>query len=271
MTNIINLKKTEYTLKDFAIFKLCPMMYKCSVFYPDQPPISGEQRRLKCEAEILSDAFLRFAQAVSESGRVYYKSTSLCLTDIVVVLTDCLRERLSKSDEFNEYDIALITNGLYDKAEAIVADIHRWIKGTHYTISHGVQKLYPMDEFSFKYSCAYRSVDCDNGGWRSIYIDEYKDFPVFSAGSRHRNLVHYADILEVLNGNDPITDRVGLIIKIIRKINIQIESGYYEQDGLERIAALGNEINNYDFEHTCKKSSEFCNYCKYFDKCRQIL
>lgn len=271
MTSSINLIKTEYTLKDFAMFKLCPMMYKCSVLYPNQLPISNEQRRLHYEAEILSDAFSRFTDNVISGRKTYFKNTSLCLNDIVEYISICLRKRLLSDDDFNQYDIALITNGLYDKAEKITDNIHRWIKSTRYTIRNGIEKKYSMNGFSFLYKCSYRSIDVDNGGWRSIYIDEYRDFPVFSAGKHSKRLMHYADIMEALNGNDSSIDRVGLVMKIIRKINIQIETGYYEQDGLDRISALGAEIKSYDFEHPCKKSGEFCNYCKYFDKCRQIL
>lgn len=268
---IINNTKSEYTLKDFAMFKLCPMMYKCSVLYPEQTPISGEQRRLQYEAGILSDAFSAFTDKVSSQRKIYFKNTSLCLTDIVECISDCIRTKLKSNDDLNEYDIELITNGLYDKAERIVSDIHRWIKGSRYTILGGMQKKYAMNGFTFNYVCSYRSADIDNGGWRSIYIDEYKDFPVFSAGKSNPRIIHYADIMDVLNSDDTSANRVGLALKIIRKINIQIESGYYEQDGLERISALGKEIQAYDFEHPCKKSGEFCNYCKYFDKCRQFL
>ncbi len=273
MTNTNNIKftKSEYTLRDFALFKLCPMMYTCSILYPTQKPINGEQRRLMLEAGILSDGFSRFANTVSACKKTYFKNTSLCLVDMVTSISDCLRERLSCSDEFDAHDVNIITNGLYDKAELIVADIHRWIKGSRYTILGGIQKQYQMDKFAFKYYCSYRSADCDKDGWRSIYINEYKDFPVFSAGDHHRRLIHYKDILKALDGDDPLTDRVGLALKVMRKINIQIESIHYESDGLERIACLGREIDNYDFSNACRKPSGFCNYCKYFEKCRQIL
>lgn len=271
MINATDFVKIEYTLTDFAKFKLCPMLYANSVLYPDQEPIGKEQKRLKLEAEFLSDAFWSLTEAISASGKSYCANTIQFMADITEHIYNRAREYNAENDCFDEHDMRLITNGVCDKAEYTEADILRRLKGSAYTIIRGTQKRYQTDDFSFIHSCAYAFVDCDNGSVRSIYINEYKDFPVFSAGKRHRHLIHYADILKALDGDNPSTDRMGLAIKIIRKITTQIESGYYLNDGLERIANLGKEIADYDFKHTQKKPSGFCNYCKYFDKCRQFL
>ncbi len=266
--NNISLKKSEYTLRDFAVFKLCPMMYKCSVLYPEQKPISNEQRRLHFEAEILRTSFEHFVKSVQDNERVYFKNTSLFLTDMVSEISQCLKAELYRLER---HEVEAVTNNLYDKAELIADGIHRWIKGSKYTIMDGITRKYPMKGFTFIYKCAFRSADVDNGGFRSIYIDEYNDFPVFTAGKKNKGLIHYADIMESLDGDDYGCDRAALAMKIIRKINIQIETGYYEQDGLARIDALGREITTFDFDGKCKKPSEFCTYCKYFDKCREFI
>jgi len=73
--------------------------------------------------------------------------------------------------------------------------------------------------------------------------------------------------MAILNGNDYLADRVYLAMKIIKKINIQLESKRFVKDGIERITSLADEIKNYDFSSPCKKESQYCRFCRYFDKC----
>lgn len=265
-TESIKFTKTEYTLKDLGMFKLCPAMYMLNIIHPYTPPIKGEQLRLRSEAEIL----LQSLSMISAGKKVYIKGTSQFLADIVDCFNICLKNGKTKAYGFTSEETALMANGLYDKAERITDDIHRWIKGNKYSISKGGRKSYPMGTSSFIYSCSFRAVDEKIYSWRSINADEYLDFPVISAGKKNF-ITHHAEILDLLSGNDKSADRVGAVIKMIRKINTQFESGFYEEDGIKRVAELINDIQSHDFAQFCKKPSEFCNYCKYFDKCRQIL
>lgn len=266
VTENIKFTKTEYTLKDIGMFNLCPAMYMLSIMHPDTPPIKGEQLRLRAEAEIL----LKTLGMISASDKTYFKGTSQFLADMVDCFGICLKDDNLKELSFTPEETVLIANGLYDKAERITEDIHRWMKGNQYTISKGARKVYPMGTSSYLYSCSFRAIDTKSKSWRSINADEYLDFPVINAG-KSNFITHHKDIMELLSGNDTSADRVGAVIRMMRKINTQFESGFYEDDGIKRVADLINDIQSHDFAQFCKKPSEFCNYCKYFDKCRQIL
>lgn len=267
VTDNIKFTKNEYTLKDFGMFKLCPAMYALSILYPDTAPMKGVRLRLRVEAEIL----LQTLAMLSANKKTYLKGTSLFLADAVDCFNICLKNGSLRKYDFTSEDIALIADGLYDKAQRITEDIHRWIKGTKYTIEKGGRKVYTIGTSSFIYSCSFRAVDGKIYSWRSINADEYLDFPVISSGENPNTAIRYSDIMELLSGDDIASDRVGAIIMMMRKINTQFESGFYEDDGIKRVAELINDIQTHDFTHFCKKPSEFCNYCKYFDKCRQLL
>ena len=77
----------------------------------------------------------------------------------------------------------------------------------------------------------------------------------------------YMDILLALAEDDHSSDRVGMALKIIRKINVQIESGFYTMDGLERVSAICKEIAEYDFDNPEMKKSMFCKKCRYRSYC----
>ena len=259
--------KSEYTLEDFAAFKLCPMLYFNMITDPSKSFCSKEQLRLSYEGEILSDMFSEHVEFNLSKEKIYYKNTSHCLVELTSDIPARCSEKFKSSGVFDISDIEEASGNIYNKAAEIVDDIHRWIKGSRYTIIGGVKKDYLLDGFIFTYKSDFRSVDYDKKKCRTIYINQYSTFPVSSAGQKYRALAHYKDIMAILNGNDYLADRVYLAMKIIKKINIQLESKRFVKDGIERITSLADEIKNYDFSSPCKKESQYCRFCRYFDKC----
>lgn len=259
--------KDKYTLEDFALFKLCPALYAYSVVFPDKDYSTQEQKRLALETRILKNAFSSFASANEEKERLFFNSTRKCTVHIFDEINNECEKLYLTREISNTEELKTFLMSLYEKAEKIIIETHRWAKGTRYTIINGVEKEYDFNNFKFIYHSSFRAFDYDLKKYKTIYINEYETFPVFSAGSKDNDLFHYKDILNALSGNDSRTDRVGLVIKIIKKINGQLESTLYIDDGYERIEALAKEIQNYNFSKPDKKKSGFCRFCKFSDKC----
>ena len=257
--------KAQYSLTDLATFKLCPMLYLNKIKYPSKEMCYKEQLLLSSEAEVLYDAFKSFAEDNLKYSKVYFKNTSHCFSEVSNIIMNLCKDKF-KNSAFTPEDIHSATTSLLAKTHIIVSDIHRIIKGSQYTVVERDGKKYNLDGFVFVREPGFVFKDTDYNRTRSLYINEYKDFPVFSAGTKWKELIHYDDITAILDGNDILADRVMLAVRLIKKITIQLESRY-ENDGIERIKSITDQIKNYDFSRPCKKESGFCHYCKFYDIC----
>ncbi|MBE7012637.1 MAG: hypothetical protein E7416_00960 [Ruminococcaceae bacterium] len=259
--------KDQYTITDLAKFRLCPNMYAYSVIGDEHQPVTDEQKQFMIEAQIFAKAFNAFAEDAILGNKVYFKMTSRCLWDLMDFINQYIREYfLSNPPEDRKMPVRVAEN-LFKKAEDITDVISRTVRGARYRFVRGKKEVFTVDGCQFIHYSPYMFEDIKRATTRSMLVYEYIDFPVFSAGDSKGIPQHYNDIIKELKDNDTSADRVGMAIKIIRKINTQIESGYYTEDGLERISQTCREIADYDFSNPEKKKSGFCAYCKYRENC----
>lgn len=262
--------KKQYNIRELAKFKLCPALYAYSISEPDREPRGRERRQLIIEAKILVKAFENFAEESVRRKRSFYKKTSKCLWHFSRHIAKCAKEYFSEYPNSSPDIVARTIAHLNDKAKTITDGMARRVKGSRFKIVQGEKTVYPVGDFEFVHYHPYMIKDVKFGYVRSIPVYEYLDFPVFSAGDYIGIPPRYMDMLLSLSENDPSADRVGMALKIIQKINIQIESGFYTEDGLERVSAICKEIDEYDFDNPEPKKSMFCKKCRYHGHCADL-
>lgn len=261
--------KEEYNIRDLAKFKLCPALYAYSISEPGKEPRSRDRRQLILEAKILVKAFEEFSEESIRRKMSYYKKTSKCLWHFSRHIARCTKEYFGKNPSSVPGIVAVTISHLNDKAREISNGMARRIKGPRFRIVRGEKTVYSAGEFKFVHYYPYMIQDTKSGHIKSVPVYEYLDFPVFSAGDHLGIPPKYMDMIMSLSESDLSIDRVGIAIKIIQKINIQIESGFYTQDGLDRVEAICKEISKYDFDNVELKKSMFCKKCRYYSYCRE--
>lgn len=259
--------KKQYNIRELAKFKLCPALYAYSITEPDKMPHSRDRRQLVIEAKILVKAFEDFAEESIRRRRSYYKKTSKCLWHFSRHIAKCTKNYFEENPSSAPDIVARTIAHLNDKAKQITDGMARRVKSSRFKIVRGEKTVYPVGDCEFIHYHPYMVKDSKFNITRSVPVYEYLDFPVFSAGDYLGIPPRYMDMILSLAEEDPAADRVGMALKIIQKINIQIESGFYTEDGLERVSAICKEIAEYDFGNPEMKKSMFCKKCKYRSYC----
>ena len=109
-------------------------------------------------------------------------------------------------------------------------------------------------------------INAQNGYSMNYDISSQLDFLVKGAGGDTYDLAHFKEIFEKLSEKNPYDDRMALINFMFFKINVQLNSPKYRQDGLQRLKELSRYIlkqtdNNYI-------PSSYCRYCKFEGICK---
>lgn len=260
-------KKSEYTLTELAIFKLCPKLYFHREADGKGAFLSRLQLKFYAEAVMYCDLFRRFMDYNLEHKKVYVKDENTYLTTIRELHRITISENRPYFSFMSNYEIEDIARNIYNKMLSFIENSKQYLKGNAYTVITHSNKEYEGDGYKLIVEHDNRFVDYDLKTWRMSQNSTYLEFLVLKTTDGKSELKHYAEMIQALDRNDPNEDRVNLIARIIAKINIQFDSKRFADDGIKRTDELVSQVCGYDFGRAAPMSSEYCTYCRLNDIC----
>ena len=175
-------------------------------------------------------------------------------------------EEAIATEKRNELEEAIKANVL-SKILLSIENSKQYIKGDTFTLIDYKDAVYTGQGYTLTVEHDNRFVDYENRTWRMSQSTSYIEFLVMKTDDHKSRLVHYKDMVEALDNNDPNEDRINLTSRIIAKINIQFDSKRFAADGIKRTNALVDEVAEYDFAKAVAMPSNYCTYCRYNEIC----
>ena len=261
-------KKTEYTLTELAIFKLCPKLY-----YHRQTDgnagvyLNRLQLKFYMEAILYCDLLRRFMGYNLDNKKVYRKNAHEHEDIIANLFKESCAANAKYFSFFTQYEIEDAIRNVSGKVKGFIENAMKNLKGSTYTVITYQNKHYTGNGYELVIEHDNRVVDYDLKKWRMSQNSTYLEFLVLKTSSNKSEITHYADMIKALDENNPNEDRINLISRVIAKINIQFDSKRYAHDGIKRTDELVQHVCNYDFSKAAVMESEYCTYCRLNDIC----
>ena len=260
-------KKTDYTLTELAIFKLCPRLYYHRRTDSISHYSSKLQLRFYFEAILYCDTYHRFMDYNVEHKAIYEKNDTTYIDVIERILEESLGDAALNFALFSGYEIADAKKNVLGKLLSGIENSKQYLKGNRFTIIDYKNSTYRGNGYTVTIEHDNRFVDYDLKTWRMSQNKTYIEFLVLKTSDRSSELVHYKDMIKALDEAEGQEDRVNLISRIIAKINIQFDSKRFAADGLKRTDGLVEEIESFDFAGANAMPSNYCTYCRLNDVC----
>ena len=261
-------------LTDLCSYFLCPKLY----YYISNGKFANEisyDNEWKLNIFIPSLIFYKTMYKLGLIGKqtetIYSLNNTKLIDTIEACLNEAMVEELAHFDFISNYDKKDIKN----RAEIqINSFIERNIYGKDilnfcFDLSNA-EKINVVNEMgktiTIETDSCLKIINAQNGYSMNYDISSQLDFLVKGAGGDTYNLVHFKEIFEKLSEKNPYDDRMALINFMFFKINVQLNSLKYRQDGLQRLKELSRYIlkqtdNNYI-------PSSYCRYCKFEGICK---
>ena len=109
-------------------------------------------------------------------------------------------------------------------------------------------------------------INCNNGYALNHDISSTMDFLVKSAGGETYQFEHFDEILKQLSERNVDDDRMALTSFLFFKLNVQMNSQRFRNDGLQRLKKLSLFINKQKDDNYIPSS--YCKYCKFERICK---
>lgn len=266
--------KEPVRLTDLCSYFLCPKLY----YYISNGKFANEisyDNEWKLNIFIPSLIFYKTMYKLGMLGKqnktIYSLNNTKLIDTIEACLNEAMVEELAHFDFISNYDKKDIKN----RAEIqINSFIERNIYGKDilnfcFDLSNA-EKIKVVNEMgkeiTIEIDSCLKIINAQNGYSMNYDISSQLDFLVKGAGGDTYDLAHFKEIFEKLSEKNPYDDRMALINFMFFKINVQLNSPKYRQDGLQRLKELSRYImkqtdNNYI-------PSSYCRYCKFEGICK---
>lgn len=260
-------KKDNYTVTELAIFKLCPRMYYHRQTEESSCFTSRLQLHFYAEAIMYCDLLRRFMDYNLQNKAVYSESENRYIPIIEKLHQDCIEDNKVFFGFLSEYELSDTCRNVLNKILSSIENSKQYIKGHTFTLIDYKDAVYTGQGYTVTVEHDNRFVDYEKKTWRMSQSTSYIEFLVMKTDDHKSRLVHYKDMVEALDNNDPNEDRINLTSRILAKINIQFDSKKFAADGIKRTDALVDEVAEYDFAKAVAMPSNYCTYCRYNDFC----
>lgn len=260
-------KKDNYTVTELAIFKLCPRMYFHRQTEESSCFTSRLQLHFYAEAIMYCDLLRRFMDYNLQNKAVYSESENRYIPIIEKLHQDCIEDNKVFFGFLSEYELSDTCRNVLNKILSSIENSKQYIKGHTFTLIDYKDAVYTGQGYTVTVEHDNRFVDYEKKTWRMSQSTSYIEFLVMKTDDHKSRLVHYKDMVEALDNNDPNEDRINLTSRILAKINIQFDSKKFAADGIKRTDALVDEVAKYDFAKAVAMPSNYCTYCRYNDFC----
>lgn len=260
-------RKDNYTVTDLAIFKLCPRMYYHRQMEQNSCFTSRLQLHFYAEAVMYCDLLRRFIDYNLENKAVYSDSDNRYISVIEKLHQECIEENRVFFSFLSVYELSDTSRNVLGKVLSTVENSKQYIKGHTFTLIDYKDAVYKGNGYTLTVEHDNRFVDYEKKTWRMSQSTSYLEFLVMKTDDHKSSLIHFKDMVEALDSNDPNEDRINLTSRIIAKINIQFDSKKFAADGIVRTDMLVNEVTKYDFSQATAMASNYCSYCRYYEFC----
>ena len=261
-------------LTDLCSYFLCPKLY----YYISNGKFANEisyDNEWKLNIFIPSLIFYKTMFKLGMIGKQTKTIYSLNNTNLIDTIEKCLNEamveELAHFDFISDYDRKDIKNRAEIQINSFIErNIYaKDILNFSFDLSNA-EKINVVNEMgktiTIEIDSCLKIINAQNGYSMNYDISSQLDFLVKGAGGDTYDLVHFKEIFEKLSEKNPYDDRMALINFMFFKINVQLNSPKYRQDGLQRLKELSRYImkqtdNNYI-------PSSYCRYCKFEGICK---
>ena len=260
-------RKDNYTVTELAIFKLCPRMYYHRQTEESSCFTSRLQLHFYAEAIMYCDLLRRFMDYNLQNKAVYSNNENRYISIIEKLHQDCIEDNKAFFGFLSEYELSDTCRNVLSKILSSIENSKQYIKGHTFTLIDYKDAVYTGQGYTVTVEHDNRFVDYEKKTWRMSQSTSYIEFLVMKTDDHKSRLVHYKDMVEALDNNDPNEDRINLTSRILAKINIQFDSKKFAADGIKRTDALVDEVTEYDFAKAVAMPSNYCTYCRYNEIC----
>ena len=266
--------KEPIRLTDLCSYFLCPKLY----YYISNSKFLNEisyDNEWKLNIFIPSLIFYKTMYKLGVIGKqtktIYSLNNSKLIDTIEACLNESLVEELVHFDFISEYERKDIRNRVEIQINSFIErNIYdKEILNFSFDLSNA-EKINVVNEMGkaivIEIDGCLKIINEQNGYAMSYDISSQLDFLVKGAGGDVYILTHFKDIFNKLAEKNPYDDRMALINFMFFKINVQLNSSRYRQEGLQRLKELSRYImkqtdNNYI-------PSSYCRYCKFEGICK---
>jgi hypothetical protein len=261
--------KSSYTLKELAIYKLCPKLYYHLYVNSESLAFSNlYQLRLYAENVLYIDLMNRFKKYNEKHDKVY----SFYDVEVYYILKD-LSEKSAKDilplfSCLPDYETNQMQEKALKRAVSFIANsVIKYMGYRFYTVKQAQSTYYDCGKFKLELQMDTVLYDMESSETRVNQNDLCLDFLAFRTNNYNMKLTHYDEMIEMLDENPYYADRLFLVNRIMSKINVQFDSVRFAEDGKTRVRKLVTEINKKDFSCDNTKPSDYCKYCCLSDVC----
>lgn len=263
------------SLTDMCSYFLCPKIY----YYLTNKKMENEisySNEWKLNIYIPSLLYYKTLYKIGLEGKQNQYIYSLNNSDFATALKQCLdeslKEELYKFDFLSNYDKkdikarteamlnAFVKRNFYDKG--VVFFTLDLSNSETFKIINEMGK-----EINVRIDNCLIIKDVSTGYSYNFDISSQMDFLVKSAGGEsHAELTHFEEIFEKLSEKNPFDDRMALISYMFFKLNVQLNTKKFRNDGLKRLKGLSRYITRQLDENYIPSS--YCRYCKFESICK---
>lgn len=113
---------------------------------------------------------------------------------------------------------------------------------------------------------ALRVFDLKKNIYHDFDISKGFDCLISSTGGKHTQKKHFFEIIEEMESQIPV-DLASSLNFLIFKLNTQLNTPKFNQDGIDRVKDVVDIINDRAYTNYCQTKSSFCSYCKFKNIC----
>ena len=272
-------KKSNYSLTELAMFKLCPKLYLHSSRSEPFVYLDAFQLKLYFQSIVFVDLVRQFAGNSTLQGKLYSVYDDEALQALLDLLPATIEKHLPlfafiKPNELSDAKkflqnmiLNFICYEVIGRNASGYYFVQRSLPGSRECKGYDLLLDYDIEiQHGLKYHAKSRKSYPNNGIYQSDLLIEFLVLHSIKASGEF--LRHYRDMVSALNTNDPWQDRVKLASRMITKINDQFFNEQYEQDGMARTDALVGEVESTNFLAVKLPVSNYCRYCKISSICK---
>ena len=257
-------KLKDSYLNEMLAYFVCPKMYYYMTQFEDKNCYTDKfLLNFYCKALIINKTFINLANGNTYNDISFKKALIPAIDNSAKEVFDLL----PLFDDNNKNDILLSAK----------KQINSFVDDTMFKARFKPKKDFTLtlsDEKVIKHKgvkiSTYRTLvvkDLVKNITNEFDITKSLDCLVSSSNGKQTQKEHFWEIVDEFNAKYPKIDRAYSYNKLCFKLNTQLNSQKFNQDGIERTKAVIDVLEDRSYSNYCMEKSAYCSYCKFKNIC----